>query len=544
VDSIDAGICPTPPPDGLERHDPGPLLAAFVAQLGVNAWIKDSEGRYLFVNRDTERRFSPTRGMVGLTDFDLFSAAVAESLRTHDCQVLDTGLPLDSVEEVPVAGGETRCWYAVKFPVRQGGAVHVGGVAVDITTYARLEQEKRQAQEKFHQILDAIADLIFVKGPESRLEWGNRAFRDAYGMTVEQIRGLIDAPFNKPDYTLAYVRDDQKVWNSGQTLDIPEEPVTRHDGKVMLCHTVKSPIFDAGGQVINIVGVCRDITEKKRMELELRQAQKLESVGRLASGIAHEINTPIQFVGDHNRFTAEAVGDLMTLVSAYRRFAAQVAQSGAYGPELAALQVAEEEADLAYLEDALPRAFAAINEGTSRVAKLVAAMKEFGHPDRGMASSADINRALATTITIAGSQLKHVARVHTAFAADLPHVRCVISDLNQVFLNLLVNAAHAIADAGRAGHGGIRVSTCREGESVVVSIADDGTGIPPAVQARMYEPFFTTKEVGRGTGQGLAIARMLVVEKHGGRLTFETEEGRGTTFHVAIPIDGLPPATD
>jgi PAS domain S-box-containing protein len=344
----------------LEHVDQASLLAAFMAQLAINAWIKDAGGRYLFANQFTQQMFSPSRNMVGLSDVELFGDGVARVLMEHDQQVLATGRVLDSVEEVPVDGGAPHCWYSTKFPVRIGGLVHVGGVAMDITPYARVEQEKRQAQEKFHQILDAITDMIFVKGPESRLEWGNKAFRDAYGMTVDQMRGLLDAPFNKPDYTLAYVRDDQKVWSSGKALDIPEEPVTHHDGKVMLCHTVKSPIFDAQGQVTNIVGVSRDITEKKRLELELRQAQKLESVGRLASGIAHEINTPIQFVGDHNRVTGEAMSSLMTLVTAYRRFAAKVAQSGGFASELAALEAAEEEADLAYLEQALPRAFAAI----------------------------------------------------------------------------------------------------------------------------------------------------------------------------------------
>jgi PAS domain S-box-containing protein len=409
-------------------------------------------------------------------------------------------------------------------------------VAVDITSYSRMEREKLQTQQKLHQILDAITDLIFVKGPDSRLEWANKAFRDAYGMTNEQLQGILDAPIDPPDYTLPYVRDDGAVWNSGRALDIPEEPLTGSDGKVMICHTVKSPIFDDAGKVINIVGVSRDITERKRLELELRQAQKLESVGRLASGIAHEINTPIQFVGDQNRFTGEAMGDLLALVARYRAFADQVAATGAFVAERAALQEADEEADLPFLEEALPRAFAAITEGVSRVAKLVAAMKEFGHPDRGTPASADINRALSTTITIAANELKHVAEVKTDFA-DLPAVRCLIGDLNQVFLNLLVNAAHAISDAGRAEQGTITVTTRMAEDMVTVSIADNGTGISIEAQRKIFEPFFTTKEVGRGTGQGLAIARM-VVEKHQGALTFETEPGRGTTFHVRIPVHG------
>jgi PAS domain S-box-containing protein len=506
-----------------------------MAQVAVPAWIKDAGGTYLFANEHLHRLFSRGRSIVGLTDFDLHDVVIARLLQSHDQRVLTSGQALDIVEEVPGADGQVRCWYSIKFPVRLGADLHAGGVAVDITSYSRLEKEQRRTQGKFHQILDAISDLIFVKGPASRLEWANKAFRDAYGMTNEQLQGMIDAPFSPPDYTQSYVRDDLQVWNSGRTLDIPEEPVTRHDGKVVLCHTVKSPIFDDRGDVMGIVGVSRDMTERKRLELELLQAQKLESVGRLASGIAHEINTPIQFVGDHSAFTARAMDDLMKLVAAYRDFTAKVAASGAFAPELEALKTAEEAADLGYLEETLPRAFGAISDGVSRVAKLVAAMKEFGHPDSGEPAPADINRALRNTIVIAASELKHVADVKTELR-DLPPVACVIGDLNQVFLNLLVNAAHAISDTQRSERGTITVSTRHDDASVVVSIADNGAGIPMDIRDKIFEPFFTTKEVGRGTGQGLAIARMLVVEKHGGTLTFESEVGVGTTFHLRLPI--------
>jgi PAS domain S-box-containing protein len=392
----------------------------------------------------------------------------------------------------------------------------------------------------FRQVLNAITDMVLVKGPGSKLEWANDAFLEAYGMTNEQLRGLVDAPFVEPDYTQQYVQDDQKVFDTGRPLDIVDEPMTRHDGTVMSCHTVKSPIFNDEGKVIKTVGVIRDISERKRFEVELRQSQRLESVGRMASGIAHEINTPIQFVGDQTQFLHTAFKDLLGLCERYRAFVAKAEGGLVTASDFVALREAEVQADLEFITAKGPAAFDAILEGTGRVAKLVQAMKEFGHPDNGQVAVADINRALKTTLVIAANELKYVADVETDYG-ELPPVRCQIAGLNQVFLNILVNAAHAIADAAKGGpdRGRIKVKTRRVGDAVVISISDTGAGIPLTIQSRIFDPFFTTKEVGRGTGQGLAIARMIVVEKHKGTLTFETNESWGSTFHVTLPIAGV-----
>jgi signal transduction histidine kinase len=180
---------------------------------------------------------------------------------------------------------------------------------------------------------------------------------------------------------------------------------------------------------------------------------------------------------------------------------------------------------------------ASTRDGIDRVAKIVRSMKAFAHPDRGERTTADINAALLSTVTVAGNEIKYVADVETDLQ-ELPSIPCFLSDLNQVFLNLLVNASHAIGDvvAAGGGRGTIRIETKREGDHVRVSIADTGTGIPEAIRDRIFDPFFTTKDVGKGTGQGLALARTVIVEKHGGTLTFETEIGKGTIFHVRLPL--------
>jgi two-component system NtrC family sensor kinase len=281
----------------------------------------------------------------------------------------------------------------------------------------------------------------------------------------------------------------------------------------------------------------RALTELRLAQADLLHAQKLESVGRLASGIAHEINTPIQFVSDNVLFVRRSLPGLLALVERYRELRVAAAAGTIERESLAALEAAELELDLGYLKENLPLALDQSAEGLLRVATLVRSMKEFAHPDQKEKVLADLNRALSTTLTVARNEYKYVADVETELG-ELPLVPCLVGELNQVFLNLVVNAAHAIEAAlrGTQGRGTIRVSTRREGDAVVIAVSDTGTGIPEEIRGRVFEPFFTTKEVGKGTGQGLAIARSVVVDKHGGKLTFETAPGRGTTFFVRLPL--------
>jgi signal transduction histidine kinase len=316
-----------------------------------------------------------------------------------------------------------------------------------------------------------------------------------------------------------------------------EIEVQAKDGHRMMLE-VKLRLIYKDGKAIGAQGIGRDITGREAAEMELRQAQKLESVGRLAAGIAHEINTPIQFVGDNTRFLKESFESFQSLLSQYQEFRSAL-QPGAAGPEfLAKLQHVEEESDCAFLLEEVPRAINQTLEGVERVATIVRAMKEFAHPEGREMATADLNKALQSTLTVARNELKYVADVETEFGV-LPLVTCNISDLNQVFLNLLVNAAHAIGDVvkGTFDKGKIRVRTQAEGNTVLVTISDTGCGIPEANHPKVFDPFFTTKEVGRGTGQGLAIAWSVVVDRHKGSLTFESEVGKGTTFHVRLPID-------
>ncbi len=278
--------------------------------------------------------------------------------------------------------------------------------------------------------------------------------------------------------------------------------------------------------------LANELRRRDRMEADLRLAQRLEAVGQLAAGVAHEINTPIQYVGDNVQFLSEATHDLLTLIDDLR--AALVASGDT--SRISAIDRKVEAIDLTYLRGEVPRACESAQHGTARIASIVGALKELSHPGRGEAQATDLNRALDRALEVSASSYRFVADVEKDLG-PLPMVMCHPAELGQVFLNLIVNAAHAMERPDRR-RGRLGIKTVVDGEDVVISISDTGCGIPDAIRERIFDPFFTTKDVGRGTGQGLAIARSIVVERHGGSLNVTSAPGQGTTFHIRIPIAG------
>jgi signal transduction histidine kinase len=276
-----------------------------------------------------------------------------------------------------------------------------------------------------------------------------------------------------------------------------------------------------------------------QMHAAALHAQKLESIGQLAAGIAHEMNTPIQWVGDNTRFLKESFAILMDVIAHCQRVIDAAAQHTLTDEIVQEAVAAIRQADLEYLSVDVPKAIDQSLEGIDRVARIVRAMKEFSHPDKAQKVPTDIHKCIETTITVARNEWKYVAVVAKLFDPGLPTVTCIPGDFNQVILNLIVNAAHAIGDRvgdGSSGKGIITISTKADGDWVEVRVTDTGTGIPQAIRERIFDPFFTTKEVGKGTGQGLAIAHAVIIKKHGGTIAYETEENVGTTFIVRLPV--------
>ena len=291
------------------------------------------------------------------------------------------------------------------------------------------------------------------------------------------------------------------------------------------------------------IGQQRLLLEKRRMEQELAQAQRMRTIGQLSAGIAHEINTPTQYIGDNARFLQDAFADIDALLGVFDRLL-KAAQNNALSDELLnEVETKLRAADLDYLRKEIPQAIRQSLEGVDHVAGIVGAMNEFSHPGAGRKHSVDLNHTIDGAITISRNEWKYVAQVITDFDPELPPVYCLPSDINRVVLNLIVNAAHAVAKASPhrdQDKGVITVRTQCHGPWAEIRVEDTGAGIPAEIRARVFDPFFTTKEVGQGTGQGLAIAQAIVVKGHGGTIRFETEVGRGTTFIVRLPIDPQP----
>jgi signal transduction histidine kinase len=276
------------------------------------------------------------------------------------------------------------------------------------------------------------------------------------------------------------------------------------------------------------------------MQRHLLQAQKLEAIGSLAGGIAHEINTPMQYVGDNVRFLGESIASMIGAVQAARALADLSRTQSNMASAVAAFDLALGELDMTYLMAELPLAAAHSREGCDRVGDIVKAMKGFSHPGRSEKQLVDLNAAVREVIIVCRSEWKYVATMDTNFEAAMPMVPCLPGELQQVVLNLIVNAAHAVAEArGDSGQlGAIAVSTRLDGGWAEIRVQDDGAGIPESIRAQVFDPFFTTKKAGSGTGQGLSIAHTTIVRKHEGTLTFESTTGHGTTFLIRLPVDG------
>jgi signal transduction histidine kinase/uncharacterized membrane protein affecting hemolysin expression len=403
---------------------------------------------------------------------------------------------------------------------------------------AERTRELERGREQYRLVVEGTQAIPFaLDADEGRFQYIGPQGPRRLGFSDEDWKraGFLDRLLPRERNGQARARIDESVSGHFEL----ETAVLTHDEQrvdlrwVVNCETSE----DTGRRVLR--GMMLDVTEQRRLENELAQAQKLESVGRLAAGVAHEINTPVQFVSDSVRFVRESMDDLREIVDRYRDLRSATRSGGAVAAAAKATEDAEDDADLDYILENAPMALDRAREGLGRVADIVRSMKEFAHPDRKEMAPVDINHAISSTLVIASNEYKYVADVETGFG-DLPMVHCYAGEINQVVLNLVVNAAHAIADVvkGTPEKGRIQVRTRVVDDQVEIAVADTGNGIPPEVRSRIFDPFFTTKEVGKGTGQGLAIARTVVVEKHGGALHFETEVGKGTTFYIRLPILG------
>jgi PAS domain S-box-containing protein len=392
--------------------------------------------------------------------------------------------------------------------------------------------------------LDASEHHVLITDRKGRIVFANLSLAERHGRVREELIGESVEQIMRTDNHSPSQREKLRdAMRANQPIRVVVQGVHSSGRQLWLSLNI-TPLPGADGKAGHFVGIATDITqsvedsrikkelqdrvesreqERDRLALELQLAQKLESVGRLAAGVAHEINTPMQYISDNVAFLSQSVDDLASVIAAYRAERER-------GDEVAA----EVEAD--YLLTELPKAMQRARDGIKRVTSIVRAMKEFSHPSSDEHTSADLNKAIETTLEVARSEYKHVAVVELDLA-PLPLLACNVGELNQVFLNLLINAAHAIEAAGKDVSGGrIRIATSHVGAEVQISLEDNGCGIEARNLDKIFDPFFTTKEVGKGTGQGLAISRSIVVDRHGGAFDVHSVVGTGTRFTIRLPV--------
>jgi signal transduction histidine kinase len=389
----------------------------------------------------------------------------------------------------------------------------------------RKHEATARAVERWEAVLSQIPDLVVQVDPEGRIVWTNRPGEVASAAVISDLA-------DDPEEGRSLLERIVGVVTGGGSGTFELRAM---GGGLWSCRIGAVRHRD---QVIGAVIVARDVSAQQETARELQmataqlvQAQKLSAIGQLAAGVAHELNTPIQFVSDNTVYVQRALEKVLPLLE-------RVAQVTASRGDLADLHDALEGARLGRIRHQLPRAIEQSLEGLGRVSKIVRAMKDFGHPSGGVKEPVDLVAALDSVATMARHEWKYVADLEITVEPDLPPVWLLRDEFNQVVLNLLVNAADAVAEryAGTDRRGRIALVARRAADQLELRISDDGTGIPEAIRNRVFEPFFTTKPVGRGTGQGLAIAYAVVVEKHGGTIALRSEVGVGTEFVVRLPL--------
>lgn len=440
--------------------------------------------------------------------------------------------------------GEPPMWYGLTvtgFSIEE--AVHLLICITDITDRMMRISEMKRHQHLFKLITEHTSDLIAIVGRDGRRMYTSPSYQRALGWSQNELESSEPLGLLHPDDLESVRRTLAEMFLGAKAKPLVYRLATK-GGSYRTFESHFSLVRDPQGDEDAVLFSARDITsrveaelERDRMEVQLRSAQKLEAIGQLAAGIAHEINTPIQYVGDNTRFLRDAFSDIGRAIAEHRGALAALNTSCLPKEVVDSMKALVDDSQLGYLLEEIPRAANETLEGVDRVAQIVRALKEFSYPIGEDPVMMDVNHCIETTITVAKNEWKYSADMVTDLAPDLPAVPGFPGEFNQVVLNLIVNGVHSIQDALRERgeeKGRISIRTWNERDHVLVEISDSGMGIPPEIQGRVFDPFFTTKRMGKGTGQGLAIAHV-VLEKHQGKISFRSRQGEGTTFTLGLP---------
>ncbi len=400
-------------------------------------------------------------------------------------------------------------------------------------TRQNMEEQARSAEEEWCRIVDALPEMIAIIDKDKNIVRINKSLLNFMGKKEEEVLG-----------TSCFMCQIQHECIHKETLKDSKSRKTEifleKENKYLEVKIV--PYSSTHGKCLGSIHVFRDITERKKQEMEKEllqskalHSQKMESVGQLASGIAHEINTPTQFVSSNIAFFDDAFHDIQSSINNIINACSEKTVSS----EIILGEL--EDADWEYLQREIPSALEQSREGLMRVRSIVQAMKKFSHPGSKDSQDVDINDVINVTVTVARNEWKYVSEVKLDLSPEIPQISCLSAEISQVILNILVNAAHAIeeklGETPEKEKGTITIKTYLQHPWIVITISDTGIGMPQAIVDKIFDPFFTTKSVGKGTGQGLAITYDVIVNKHNGKIMVTTAPGEGTTFTIKLPLN-------
>jgi PAS domain S-box-containing protein len=450
----------------------------------------------------------------------------------------NTGRDSASRLELRLLRGETVVWALVQrvsLRNRQGEKV---GYVLTFTDVSQIKEAEAR-HKRLTAAIDQSAEIVIITDAYGVIEYVNPAFERVTGFSREEALGQNPSILSSGEQSEEFYAD---MWNTILRGDVWSGRFVnrRKDGSTYEQESTIAPVREEDGTIVNIVAVARDVTEQLALEAQLRQAQKLESIGELAAGIAHEINTPTQYVDSNLHFLETSFAALMKMTQGCIEVLEQARQSPDASDVVASLNEIMDKDEVEFLAEDVPGALKESLEGVQRVAEIVRSVKQLAHPGELKMAMHDMNEIIRNAVTVSTNEWKYASEMHLDLDESLPPVLCLKGEMSQVVLNLIVNAAHAVEE--RLGSspdpkGDIFVRTREEGEHIVIEVEDTGAGMPESVVARVFDPFFTTKDVGKGTGQGLAIAHNVVVLVHGGTIDVQTEPGQGSTFCVRIPIE-------
>ncbi len=440
-------------------------------------------------------------------------------------------------------------------PRLEKGKALIEVIASRLSSYLEhrhITEQLQKSETRIRAITDAAREAIIILDAQGEVRYWNPAAEQLFGYTLEEIYGRslhdrIIPERNREAFKKGF--QQFKASDAGQNVNRTQELIGLHkNGEEIPCElSTATIVIDDEWQAL---GILRDVTERRKAEIKLQQANKMESIGTLAAGIAHEINTPTQFIGNNLRFLEDSFNDLNRVLASAGRLVTLEDGATTLQQELAEMRTAIEEAEVDFLLEEIPEAVQQSQRGVENVTRIVSSMRAFAHPGEDEKTPADLHKIIQDTVVVSRNEWKYVADLKEEFCEDLPEVPCYPGAFGQVILNLITNASHAIGvaleqrrnseshreEATGTEKGLITIVTTRRNDCAEIRVSDTGTGIPASIQKRVFDPFFTTKDVGKGTGQGLSLAHSVIVENHGGDINFETEPGKGTTFIITLPI--------